>query len=185
MLNMIDYLVKQLFDKWLYDLGGSTVNLGKKSAVAFVDDGFLKRLSEAVHEIRGDQSQRQFARRMQVSQSTVQQWENGKNVPSLENLEKIARLKGMLVEDFVAYLYGRSHGPTRKDIMARIGVMQAQDFSQILHIIGDRIAPEEASQPGKPKVKTKKEPESEVRVPLVLERKAERISVSPDPKDKH
>ncbi|MFG6107153.1 helix-turn-helix transcriptional regulator [Leptothoe sp. EHU-05/26/07-4] len=142
----------------------------KKSAVAFVDEGFLKRLSEVVHEIRGDQSQRQFARKMQVSQSTVQQWENGRNVPSLENLEKIARLKGMLVEDFIAYLYGRSHGPTRTDIMARIGVMQPQDFSQILHIIGDRIAPPaEEKPPGKPKAKGKKASAKEVRVPLVLE----------------
>ncbi|MBM0745767.1 helix-turn-helix transcriptional regulator (plasmid) [Phormidium sp. CLA17] len=31
---------------------------------------------------------------LEVSQSTVQQWENGKNVSSLENLEKIARIRG-------------------------------------------------------------------------------------------
>ncbi|MEO0348939.1 MAG: helix-turn-helix transcriptional regulator [Cyanobacteria bacterium P01_A01_bin.15] len=142
----------------------------KKSAVAFVDEGFLKRLGEVVHEIRGDQSQRQFARTMQVSQSTVQQWENGRNVPSLENLEKIARLKGMLVEDFIAYLYGRSHGPTRTDIMARIGVMKAEDFGQILHIIGDRLAPPpEEKPPGKPKAKSKKTSAGKVRVPLTLE----------------
>ena len=112
----------------------------KKSAVAFVDEGFLKRLGEVVHEIRGDQSQRQFARKMQVSQSTVQQWENGRNVPSLENLEKIARLKGMLVEDFIAFLYGRSHGPTRENILARLEVMQLEELGQVLHLIGDRIA---------------------------------------------
>ncbi|MBT9317339.1 helix-turn-helix transcriptional regulator [Leptothoe spongobia] len=75
-----------------------------------------------------------------VSQSTVQQWENGRNVPSLENLEKIARLKGMLVEDFIAYLYGRSHGPTQENILARLEVMQLEELSQVLYLIGDRIA---------------------------------------------
>jgi transcriptional regulator with XRE-family HTH domain len=73
-----------------------------------VDEGVLSRLAVAVQEARGDRSQREFALVLKVSQSTVQQWENGKNVPSLENLEKIALMKGMLVEDFVAYLYNRT-----------------------------------------------------------------------------
>ena len=46
----------------------------------------------------------------------------------------------MLVEDFIAYLYGRSHEPTRENILARLEVMQLKELSQIVHIIGDRIA---------------------------------------------
>lgn len=88
-----------------------------------MDEGFLGRLAIAVQEARGKMSQREFAEVLGVSQSTVQQWENGKNVPSVENLEKIARIKGMLVEDFVAYLYGRNRGVSSKDILDRIEVM--------------------------------------------------------------
>jgi transcriptional regulator with XRE-family HTH domain len=95
-----------------------------------VDEGFLGRLAIAVLEARGKMSQREFAEVLKVSQSTVQQWENGKNVPSLENLEKIARIKGMLVEDFVAYLYGRNRGLTSKDILDRIEVMPSRDFAR-------------------------------------------------------
>ncbi|MFM7450079.1 MAG: helix-turn-helix transcriptional regulator [Leptolyngbyaceae cyanobacterium] len=106
-----------------------------------VDEGVLSRLAVAVQEARGDRSQREFALMLKVSQSTVLQWENGKNVPSLENLEKIALMKGMLVEDFVAYLYNRTGGLTSKDILDRIKVMPSRDFGEILHVIGDRLAP--------------------------------------------
>lgn len=101
-------------------------------------------------------SQREFAEILKVSQSTVQQWEAGRNVPSLENLEKIARLKGMLVEDFVAYLYGRTGGLTSKDILDRVEVMPSRDFAQVLRVMADRMdtakdAPPIARKSGQPK----------------------------------
>lgn len=114
-----------------------------------MDEGVLSRLAVAVQEARGDRSQREFALMLKVSQSTVQQWENGKNVPSLENLEKIALMKGMLVENFVAYLYNRTGGLTSKDILDRIKVMPSRDFGEILHVIGDRLAPSEQASQGK------------------------------------
>ena len=104
-----------------------------------VDDRFLGRLAVAVQEARGKLSQREFAEVLKVSQSTVQQWENGKNVPSLENLEKLARIQGMLVEDFVAYLYGRTGGVTSKDILDRIEVMPSRDFAQVMRVMADRM----------------------------------------------
>ena len=105
-----------------------------------MDEGFLAKLAVAVQEARGRLSQRDFAEVLGVSQSTVQQWENGKNVPSLENLEKIARIKGMLVEAFVVYLYGRTGGLTSKDILDRVEVMPSQDFAQVLRVMADRMA---------------------------------------------
>ena len=108
--------------------------------VSSVNEGFFAKLAVAVQEARGKLSQREFAEVLGVSQSTVQQWENGKNVPSLENLEKIARIKGMLVEAFVAYLYGRTGGLTSKDILDRVEVMPSQDFAQMLRVMADRMA---------------------------------------------
>jgi transcriptional regulator with XRE-family HTH domain len=107
--------------------------------VCGMDDGFLRRLAVAVLEARADFSQREFAEMLKVSQSTVQQWENGRNVPSLENLEKIARIKGMLVEDFVAYLYGRTGGITSRDILDRVEVMPSRDFAQVMRVMADRM----------------------------------------------
>ena len=50
--------------------------------VSSVNEGFFAKLAVAVQEARGKLSQREFAEVLGVSQSTVQQWENGKNVPS-------------------------------------------------------------------------------------------------------
>lgn len=144
-----------------------------------MDEGVLKKLAVAVQEARGDRSQREFSKLLGVSQSTVQQWENGKNVPSLENLEKIARMKGMLVEDFVAYLYERTRGITSKDILDRIEVMPSRDFAQILHVIGDRLAPSEESVQGK-KAAAKgagKHSKTEQRLRLVLERQRDAVEL--------
>jgi len=107
--------------------------------VSGVDEGVLERLAIAVQEARGKLSQREFAEVLKVSQSTVQQWENGKNIPSLENLEKLARIKGMLVEDFVAFLYGRTRGVTSKNILDRVEVMLSRDFAQVLRVMADRM----------------------------------------------
>ncbi len=105
----------------------------------FVDENVLKRLAAATLEARGELSQREFAQLLDVSQSTVQSWENGKNLPNLENLEKLARRRGMLVEDFVAYLYGRNRGLTSKDILDRVEVMPSRDFAQVMRVMADRL----------------------------------------------
>ena len=107
--------------------------------VSSVDEGFLMKLAVVVQQARGKLSQREFSEMLGVSQSTVQQWENGKNVPSLENLEKIARRSGMLVEDLVAYLYGRTGGVTSKDILDRVEVMPSRDFAQVMRVMAGRL----------------------------------------------
>lgn len=117
-----------------------------------IDESVLRKLSIAVQEARGERSQREFAKLLNVSQSTVLQWESGRNVPNLENLEKIARLKGMLVEDFVAYLYDRTRGLTSKDILDRVEVMPSGDFAQILRVMAERLDTAQNAPPvaGKP-----------------------------------
>nr|WP_277881681.1 helix-turn-helix transcriptional regulator [Phormidium sp. FACHB-592] len=93
---------------------------------------------------RGNMSRRKFARLLGVSQSTVQSWENGTNLPSLDNLEKLAQFQGMLVEDFVAYLYGR--GPDRstletndRDLLEQVGILPSLDVAQLLRVVADRL----------------------------------------------
>lgn len=46
----------------------------------------------------------------------------------------------MVVEDFVAYLYGCTGGLTSKDILDRVEVMPSRDFAQMLRVMADRMA---------------------------------------------
>ncbi|HEY9631010.1 MAG TPA: helix-turn-helix transcriptional regulator [Coleofasciculaceae cyanobacterium] len=106
-----------------------------------MDEVVLKRLSEAVLLARGDRSQREFSRALGVAQSTIQAWENGRNTPSLENLEKLARIRGDLPESFLAYLYGRSVGEALP-IEQQIEVMSCQQISKVMKQVADRLGRE-------------------------------------------
>ena len=66
-----------------------------------------KRLGDIVRELRGKLTQKEFATRLEIGQSTLSMWESGKVTPDLENLEKLAEVWGKTPEEFVAYLYGR------------------------------------------------------------------------------
>jgi len=104
-----------------------------------VDNNVLQRLAAGTLEARGSLSQREFAQKLGVSQSTVQSWENCKNVPSLDNLEKLAQMQGMLVEDFVAYLYGRRLEKSNIVVMDQIDEMPSTEIADVLRILADRL----------------------------------------------
>ncbi len=63
-----------------------------------------ERLARLVSELRGSKSQRQFAKELGVSQSSVRFWESGIAWPDTENLVKLANFKGWELQDLQTYL---------------------------------------------------------------------------------
>jgi transcriptional regulator with XRE-family HTH domain len=63
-----------------------------------------ERLARIVVELRGSKSQRQFARELGVSQSSVRFWESHLAWPETENLEKLSALKGWNLSQLQTYL---------------------------------------------------------------------------------
>lgn len=63
-----------------------------------------ERLAIFIRELRDSQSQRQFAKRLGVSQSAVNLWESGQAWPETENLEKLGALKGWNLEEIQTFL---------------------------------------------------------------------------------
>lgn len=55
---------------------------------------------------QGCESEREFARRNGFPQPTVNQWFTESTPPNLKNLEKIAKLFGMNLTDYLKYLRG-------------------------------------------------------------------------------
>jgi transcriptional regulator with XRE-family HTH domain len=62
------------------------------------------RLIDLVQELRGESSQRQFARQIGVSEATVRFWESRLSWPGTENLQKLAVLKGWTLDGINTYL---------------------------------------------------------------------------------
>lgn len=69
-----------------------------------------RNLSRMVRLQRGDATQSEFADRIGVGQSQVSRWEKGESLPRLEQVESLAKDRGILPEQFVAELYGREIG---------------------------------------------------------------------------
>ncbi|MBR8834414.1 MAG: helix-turn-helix transcriptional regulator [Stigonema ocellatum SAG 48.90 = DSM 106950] len=64
----------------------------------------VERLAKLVKELRSSQSQHQFAKKLGVSRSSITFWESGQAWPEIENLEKLAALKGWSLSDLQMYL---------------------------------------------------------------------------------
>jgi len=65
-----------------------------------------QRLANLVKELRGERSQRSFAKLLRVSNQAVQNWEKEKTWPDEENLQRLAQLKGWTLKQLQAYLAG-------------------------------------------------------------------------------
>lgn len=65
------------------------------------------RLALHVKHLRGNRSHREFAPLVGVAPSTISGWENGTNVPTLENFFKLAELCDLPPEVLLARICGR------------------------------------------------------------------------------
>lgn len=63
-----------------------------------------QRLANLVRELRGERSQRSFAKLLGVSNQAIQYWEKERTWPDEDNLQKLAALKGWKLKQLQAYL---------------------------------------------------------------------------------
>lgn len=72
-----------------------------------MDELARRRLIELLIRVQGDRSQRIFARDLGVSPGALQNWLLGR-VPSSENLERIAAVAGMSIQELFNQINGES-----------------------------------------------------------------------------
>ncbi|AFY74758.1 putative transcriptional regulator [Synechococcus sp. PCC 7502] len=100
-----------------------------------MDRDFCDRFSSKVRQLRGDQSQLQFARLLGVTQPTIAAWENG-SIPNLENIEKLAELYAVKPEEFIAEMYGRAIvTETKEPIEDQIKKLPVKKLASLLMMI--------------------------------------------------
>lgn len=64
----------------------------------------VNRLSSLTKELRGEKSVRAFCLEVGIHRAAWQTWEAGESIPQIENLQKIASLKGWSLEELISYL---------------------------------------------------------------------------------
>lgn len=74
--------------------------------VASGDDKLAKeRLAQLIKELRGIKTQREFAKLLGTSYTSVQDWEKQIRLPKENNLKRIAQLKGWTPEELLCHLF--------------------------------------------------------------------------------
>lgn len=101
-----------------------------------MDESVLQGYAEVVKAVRGKRSQREFAELLGVSQSTIHNWENAKNSPDLDGLERIARIRGQLPEELLTELYKR---PSEVGLEKRIEAMSIRELAWVMMRIAQKL----------------------------------------------
>lgn len=109
----------------------------------FSVDELKRRFAAAVKEARGWRTQRDFAELIGCSQSAVTNWERARNLPDLEGLEKLAKIRGQLPEQFLAELYGRKG---EASLQERINEMTPSEIAWLMTLLAQKIAGSEQPQ---------------------------------------
>lgn len=74
--------------------------------IAAEDTQAKHNLAALLKELRGCETQRQFAKRLQTAYTSIQDWEKEIRLPSEKNLQRIAQLKGWTYLELVLFLFG-------------------------------------------------------------------------------
>ena len=96
------------------------------------DDRVAKeRLAQLIKDLRGQITQREFARRLGTSYTAVQDWEKQIRLPSDKNLKRIAELKGWSQAELVRYIFCPDTPLEMENIDPVEGIIaQVQELSQ-------------------------------------------------------
>lgn len=105
--------------------------------MAKLEDVVRKRL-KAIRENLG-LNQSQFADKLKISQAAISQFEDGKRVPSIETLDKIATALGMTV---ASLLTGEDttddqNAQLRQDIAAQLETLNTQELQAMNRFVVD------------------------------------------------
>jgi transcriptional regulator with XRE-family HTH domain len=94
---------------WIYKTGMHSCRLAKEIRMSeiFVDDekSAKERFAKLIKQLRGDASQREFAKQLGISYTTIQDWEKQIRLPNEKNLKHIAEFLGWTYVDLVRYIF--------------------------------------------------------------------------------
>ena len=100
-----------------------------------------QRLADLIKVLRGNQSQRAFAKNLGVSFASIQSWENGYAMPSMDNLNLIATKAGYTLQGLIAYLEDRPipKTATLEEIIMQIKDLPLKQIAVVERALSDRL----------------------------------------------
>jgi len=105
-----------------------------------------EKFAEAVRQLRGKRSIREFAKILGLSHAIIRAWENPKSsvYPEKKNIEKIAVLRGETYSEFMSHLENPGELPDSFErlllqVQNQAPVLSPSQISKILRILADYL----------------------------------------------
>lgn len=103
-----------------------------------------QRLAELIKGLRGELTQREFAKRLGVTYGAIQSWENAEVTPSSTNLVKIADYTGLSLQELMSRVNGSEIGQGKSEknplnVVSQLNQMSVRDLAQLYRAVGDRL----------------------------------------------
>lgn len=105
--------------------------------MANLEDVVKKRLKDIRENLKLNQSQ--FADKVGISQAAISQFEDGKRVPSIDTLDKIARALGMSVQSLLTEhdVQDDERQKLMQDIQGKLDVLNNEKLRAMNRFVGD------------------------------------------------
>lgn len=101
-----------------------------------------QRLGTLIKELREEagMSQRQYAaKKLDCSYAALRSWEQGESVPGLENMERIADLKGWTLSQLLDYVRGEESVPTLELLAKQAEFLSNSDRLRLARMLLDTV----------------------------------------------
>lgn len=119
---------------------------------ALMEHESQERLSRLIKQLRGDQSQRAFAKVLGVSYAAVRSWEECETMPGVKSLQKIANYSRQSVESLLKYLkHGEAETETEgkskvaEDLLSELNYLPEEETNRLIEILVERYLSKEES----------------------------------------
>lgn len=115
-----------------------------------MDNLAQERLSRLIKKLRGDRSQRSFAKSLGVSYASIRTWEEGESMPGIASLQKIAEYSNQSIEELLQYLSGEEEDKSSKlpfpavksadDIIPHLENLSKQEIAKLAQFLIEKLA---------------------------------------------
>ena len=95
-----------------------------------VDHTATERIANLIKKLRGNKSQRQFARVLGVSYASIRSWEQSESMPSLQSLQLIAAYSNQRIEELLDYI--SNNGEDKSNIKELDKIYLAEDILEAI-----------------------------------------------------
>ncbi|MDJ0649268.1 MAG: helix-turn-helix domain-containing protein [Xenococcaceae cyanobacterium MO_188.B19] len=117
-----------------------------------MEHGSQERLAKFIRQLRGNQSQRAFAKTLGVSYAAVRAWEEGEAMPAIKSLQLIATYSRQSVEYLLDYLrYGETKNSitgkskVAEDLLAELNYLPEHETTRLIEILVEKYLSKEES----------------------------------------